>query len=164
MGGDCSQKLLLRRGWHSSPGRSRSSDQYAIHNSIAKMGSLRTRLSGVRFSPPAAARLSAFPEISFPEPVLFPTAGRSVSSLFETSSTAAGVRSPPPNIGGVVPAGPPKWLPSPPPLTRCMGCQDPRRNKHCIRRASAPTVDSRLPYARGSAVIAAHERFEWRLP
>ena len=89
MGGDCSQKLLLRRGWHSSPGRSRSSDQYAIHNSIAKMGSLRTRLSGVRFSPPAAARLSAFPEISFPEPVLFPTAGRSVSSLFETSSTAA---------------------------------------------------------------------------
>jgi len=117
MGGDCSQKLLLRRGWHSSPGRSRSSDQYAIHNSIAKMGSLRTRLSGVRFSPPAAARLSAFPEISFPEPVLFPTAGRSVSSLFETSSTAAGVQSPPPNIGGVVPAGPPKWLPSPPPLT-----------------------------------------------
>ena len=117
MGGDCSQKLLLRRGWHSSPGRSRSSDQYAIHNSIAKMGSLRTRLSGVRFSPPAAARLSAFPEISFPEPVLFPTAGRSVSSLFETSSTAAGVRSSPPNIGGVVPAGPPKWLPSPPPLT-----------------------------------------------
>lgn len=117
MGGDCSQKLLLRRGWHSSPGRSRSSDQYAIHNSIAKMGSLRTRLSGVRFSPPAAARLSAFPEISFPEPVLFPTAGRSVSSLFETSSTAAGVQSPPPNIGGVVPAGPPKWLPFPPPLT-----------------------------------------------
>src|ERR1700685_1402058 len=75
------------------------------------------RLSGVRFPPPAAARLSAFPEISFPEPVLFPTAGRSVSSLFETSSTAAGVRSPPPNIGGVVPAGPPKWLPFPPPLT-----------------------------------------------
>jgi hypothetical protein len=37
--------------------------------------------------------------------------------LFETSSTAPGVRSPPPNIGGVVPAGPLKWLPSPPPLT-----------------------------------------------
>jgi len=30
MGGHCSQKLLLRRGRHSSPGRSRSSDQYAI--------------------------------------------------------------------------------------------------------------------------------------
>ena len=133
MGGDCSQKLLLRRGWHSSPGRSRSSDQYAIHNSIAKMGSLRTRLSGVRFSPPAAARLSAFPEISFPEPVLFPTAGRSVSSLFETSSTAAGVQSPPPNIGGVVPAGPPKWLPFPPPLTINTSPKKPL----CLKRRDA---------------------------
>jgi hypothetical protein len=38
MGGDCSQKLLLRRGLHSSPGRSRSSDQYEINNSIAKIG------------------------------------------------------------------------------------------------------------------------------
>ena len=37
MGGDCSQKLLLRRGLHSSPGRSRSSDQYEIHNSIAEI-------------------------------------------------------------------------------------------------------------------------------
>ena len=45
MGGDCSQKLLLRRGWHSSPGRSRSSDQYAIHNSIAMIGSLRGLVS-----------------------------------------------------------------------------------------------------------------------
>ena len=38
MGGHCSQKLLLRRGSHSSPGRSRSSDQYEINNSIAKIG------------------------------------------------------------------------------------------------------------------------------
>ena len=37
MGGECSQKLLLRRGMHSSPGRSRSSDQYEINNSIAKI-------------------------------------------------------------------------------------------------------------------------------
>lgn len=48
MGGDCSQKLLLRRGLHSSPGRSRSSDQYEIHNSIVKIASLRTRFPGVR--------------------------------------------------------------------------------------------------------------------
>ena len=49
MGGDCSQKLLLRRGWHSSPGRSRSSDQYEIHNSIAKLGPLPTRFPGGLF-------------------------------------------------------------------------------------------------------------------
>ena len=42
MGGHCSQKLLLRRGSHSSPGRSRSSDQYEINNSIAKIGSPAT--------------------------------------------------------------------------------------------------------------------------
>jgi len=30
-GGHCSQKLLLRRGLHSSPGRSRSSDRYEIN-------------------------------------------------------------------------------------------------------------------------------------
>ena len=160
MGGDCSQKLLLRRGWHSSPGRSRSSDQYAIHNSIAKMGSLRTRLSGVRFSPPAAARLSAFPEISFPEPVLFPTAGRSVSSLFETSSTAAGVRSPPPNIGGVVPAGPPKWLPSPPPLTLCSSQPAGRSRAACAGadRHDAGDRARERTAAGGSTAGAPHRR------
>ena len=43
---------------------------------------------------------------------------RSVSIFsLKPVSTAAGLRSPPPNIGGVVPTGPPKWLPSPPPLT-----------------------------------------------
>ncbi len=42
MGGHCSQKLLPRRGLHSSPGRSRSSDQYEINNSIAKIGSPAT--------------------------------------------------------------------------------------------------------------------------
>ena len=44
MGGDCSQKLLLRRGIHSSPGRSRSSDQYEINNSIAQIRCPPTRL------------------------------------------------------------------------------------------------------------------------
>lgn len=40
---------------------------------------------------------------------------RSVSIFsLKPVSTAAGLRSPPPNIGGVVPTGPPKWLPSPP--------------------------------------------------
>jgi hypothetical protein len=58
MGGDCSRKLLLRRGLHSSPGRSRSSDQYEIHNSIAKIGSLRTpgSANSARASPQAAPR------------------------------------------------------------------------------------------------------------
>ena len=37
-GGHCSQKLLLRRGSHSSPGCSRSSHQYEINNSSAKAG------------------------------------------------------------------------------------------------------------------------------
>jgi hypothetical protein len=50
MGGDCSQKLLLRRGLHSPPERSRSSDQYELNNSIAKIGRPRTRLSGGSFS------------------------------------------------------------------------------------------------------------------
>ena len=39
------------RGRHSSPGRSRSSDQYEINNSIAKIGYSRPRLSGVLFFP-----------------------------------------------------------------------------------------------------------------
>ena len=58
MGGHCSQKLLLRRGSHSSPGRSRSSDQYETNNSIAKIGS--PAASSLRlglFPPPPAARL-----------------------------------------------------------------------------------------------------------
>jgi hypothetical protein len=67
MGGDCSQKLLLRRGWHSSPGRSRSSDQYEIHNSIAKIGSLRPRFpGGLFFLGLQRVRLSAFPGVFFP--------------------------------------------------------------------------------------------------
>jgi hypothetical protein len=82
MGGDCSQKLLLRRGWHSSPGRSRSSDQYAIHNSIAKMVPATRRFPAASFSPPTAARMSVFPGTSlFPNQFFFPTAGQSVSSL-----------------------------------------------------------------------------------
>jgi hypothetical protein len=48
MGGDCSQKLLLRRGRHSSPGRSRSSDQYEI-NFIAKIRCPRARFFGPLF-------------------------------------------------------------------------------------------------------------------
>ena len=48
-------EALPRRGLHSSPGRSRSSDQYEINNSIAKIGSPRPRLSGVLFFPPPSA-------------------------------------------------------------------------------------------------------------
>lgn len=61
MGGDCSQKLLLRRGIHSSPGRSRSSDQYEINNSIANIGCPRTRLSDVLFSPATGGRGCGLP-------------------------------------------------------------------------------------------------------
>lgn len=76
MGGDCSQKLLLRRGWHSSPGRSRSSDQYEIHNSIAKIGFPRSRFPGVLFlgrfrKSSCSAGGSALPS---PGASLFPTA------------------------------------------------------------------------------------------
>src|SRR6266851_2422882 len=95
MGGDCSQKLLLRRGMPSSPGRSRSSDQY----SIAKIGCPRPRLSGFLFFP--ASR------------------GSAVCAFFplKTPCNPASVRSPLLSFGGVVPARPPKWLPPPPPLT-----------------------------------------------
>jgi hypothetical protein len=51
MGGDCSQKLCPGGECYSSPGRSRSSDQYEINNSIAKIGCPRTRLSGEFFFP-----------------------------------------------------------------------------------------------------------------
>ena len=72
MGGDCSQKLLLRRGWHSSPGRSRSSDQYAIHNSIAKMVPADSSFSRrLFFSAYSGADVSLPWDLSFPEPVLF---------------------------------------------------------------------------------------------
>ena len=99
MGGDCSQKLLLRRGMHSSPGRSRSSDHY----SIAKIGCPLARPLRVLFSP-HQGRLCAF--------------RRSVNIVsFETSSARL-VSSPPLlSSGGVVPAGPLKWLPPRPPLT-----------------------------------------------
>ena len=51
-------EALPRRGLHSSPGRSRSSDQYEINNSIAKIGSPATSsLRRSLFFPPAAARL-----------------------------------------------------------------------------------------------------------
>jgi hypothetical protein len=49
MGGDCSQKLCPGEECYSSPGRSRSSDQYEINNSIAKIGCPRTRLLGILF-------------------------------------------------------------------------------------------------------------------
>jgi hypothetical protein len=99
MGGDCSQKLLLRRGMHSSPGRSRSSDHY----SISKIGCRGLPAQGVLFSP-HQGRLCAF--------------RRSVNIVsFETSSARL-VPSPPLlSNGGVVPAGPPKWLSPRPPLT-----------------------------------------------
>ena len=55
MGGDCSQKLLLRRGMHSSPGRSRSSDHY----SISKIRCRGLSAQGVLFFP-HQGRLCAF--------------------------------------------------------------------------------------------------------
>ena len=97
-------EALPWRGWHSSPGRSRSSDQYEINNSIAKIG--------CPWASPL--RRSLFPAsggavVTFRRPVTIVS--------FETSSGPAGVQSPLLTIGGVVPAGPPKWLPPPPPLT-----------------------------------------------
>jgi hypothetical protein len=80
MGGDCSQKLLLRRGWHSSPGRSRSSDQYEIHNSIAD----RTSRGIVSPRPPAAERLCVFrPCFLFPSQFSVASAGQSTSFLLK---------------------------------------------------------------------------------
>jgi hypothetical protein len=117
MGGDCSQKLLLRRGWHSSPGRSRSSDQYAIHNFIAKMVPADSSFSRRLFFSAYSGADVSLPWDLFSRTSSFFLLPVSQYLLFETSSTAAGVRSPPPNIGGVVPAGPPKWRPPPPPLT-----------------------------------------------
>jgi len=96
MGGDCSQKLLLRRGSHSSPGRSRSSESllYRI------IGCPRARRSGLLFSPTRG--LCAF--------------RRSVNIVsFETSSARLVFSPPLLSRGGVVPAGPPKWLPPWPP-------------------------------------------------
>ncbi len=57
MGGHCSQKLLLRRGSHSSPGRSRSSDQYdqQLYRKDRMPRDLVSK--AFRFFPPAAARL-----------------------------------------------------------------------------------------------------------
>jgi hypothetical protein len=57
MGGHCSQKLLLRRGSHSSPGRSRSSDQY--DQQLYRKDRMPRDLVSKAFSffPPAAARL-----------------------------------------------------------------------------------------------------------
>ena len=81
MGGDCSQKLLLRRGWHSSPGRSKSSDQYEIHNSIAKLGPLRTRFPVVSFSRSTAGAAASLPRDLFSLTSSFPTAHRPASSL-----------------------------------------------------------------------------------
>ena len=59
MGGDCSQKLLPRRGMHSSPGRSRPSDQYEI-NCIAKIRCPKARLFSSPCPPPAAGAVWAF--------------------------------------------------------------------------------------------------------
>ena len=84
MGGDCSQKLLPRSGRHSSPGR-RSSDHYAIHNSIAKkrmpaVSSLRRSLS-----PPSPARAVALPARSIFSPLV---SGRRYSPFPERSPLA----------------------------------------------------------------------------
>jgi hypothetical protein len=58
MGGHCSQKLLLRRGSHSPPGRSRSSDPIRDHNSIAMIRWPAVSASqAFPLFPPAAARL-----------------------------------------------------------------------------------------------------------
>jgi hypothetical protein len=70
-------EALPRRGLHSSPGRSRSSDQYEINNSIAKIGCPRPRLSGVLFSPPPAAQRG---------PPAAPFAGPATIASLETSS------------------------------------------------------------------------------
>ena len=43
---------------YSSPGRSRSSDQYEINNSNAQIGCLRPRLPGVSFSPQRGAAVT----------------------------------------------------------------------------------------------------------
>jgi len=106
-GGHCSQKLLLRRGSHSPPGRSRSSDQCEINNSSAQIRRPQTLLSLGLFSRPPVARL---------QPSAIPLAERSPSFPLQPVQSA-GVQSPLRRIGGVVPVGPPKWLPPPPPLT-----------------------------------------------
>jgi hypothetical protein len=109
-------EALPRRGRPSPSGRSRSSDQYEINNSIAKIGCPRTRLSGVLFSPPAAVRLPP------------------AAQCFPHQFSPAGIRSPLLSIGGMVPAGPPKWLPPPPPPTASANLLQTRRPR---------TIDSR---------------------
>ena len=125
MGGDCSQKLLLRRGSHSSPGRSRSSDHY----SIAKIGCPRARRSGLLFSPTRG--LCAF--------------RRSVNIVsFETSSARLVFSPPLLSRGGVVPAGPPKWLPPWPPLTRRFRSAAVRSDEHVLRRGAESEGPARV--------------------
>ena len=60
-------------------------------------------LQGVLLFPPAAARRSP------------------AANCFPHQFSPAGIPSPLPIIGGVVPTGPPKWLPPPPPLTTIRG-------------------------------------------
>jgi len=55
MGGHCSQKLCPGGESQSPPGRSRSSHQYEIHNSTAKIGCPRARFPGPSL-PPSVAR------------------------------------------------------------------------------------------------------------
>jgi hypothetical protein len=118
-------EALSRRGRHSPPGRSRIfasiRDQQLYRKDRMRVGV--SSLSRSLF--PRQRRRGCQPSLGslFPNQFFF-LLPVSQYLLFETSSTAPGVRSPPPNIGGVVPAGPLKWLPSPPPLTTGMqiGC------------------------------------------
>jgi hypothetical protein len=115
-------EALSRRGRHSPPGRSRIfasiRDQQLYRKDRMRVGV--SSLSRSLF--PRQRRRGCQPSLGslFPNQFFF-LLPVSQYLLFETSSTAPGVRSPPPNIGGVVPAGPLKWLPSPPPLTMHRG-------------------------------------------
>ena len=81
---------------HSSPGR-RSSHQYEINNSIAKIRCRRLVFQALSFSPASGAAVKLF--------------------LLKAVSVQVVSRQPLLTIGGVVPVDPPEWLPPAPPLT-----------------------------------------------
>ena len=104
MGGHCSQTLCP--GGEGTPLRGAADLRINTRSTTLSQRSATRGLvsQAFSFSPPTAAR------------IWLPPAGH--PRLLETSSVGLGLQSPPLTIGGAVPAGPSKWLPPPPPLTR----------------------------------------------
>jgi hypothetical protein len=99
MGGHCSQKLCP--GGEGTPLRGAADLRINTRSTTLSQRSHARGPVSQAFSFPRQRRCGWLPPLS--------------DSL--TSSVPAGIRSPLLSIGGMVPAGPPKWLPPPPPLT-----------------------------------------------